>query len=183
MIAQFNSIAIPLIVITSVFMSIMGVLIGLIIHDRPFGIIMTGVGTVALAGIVVNNAIVMLDFVKQLRKQGFTAVDAMVTAAAVRFRPVMLTAITTILGLAPLAIGMDIDFTRDTPIIFGAEGGSFWKSMALAIMYGLGVATFLTLFMVPVLYSLIESARSRISRIFKMRKPFIENAAENPAVS
>ncbi|MEE3123162.1 MAG: efflux RND transporter permease subunit, partial [SAR324 cluster bacterium] len=183
MIAQFNSIAIPLIVITSVFMSIMGVLIGLIIHDRPFGIIMTGVGTVALAGIVVNNAIVMLDFVKQLRKQGFTAVDAMVTAATVRFRPVMLTAITTILGLAPLAIGMDIDFTRDTPIIFGAEGGSFWKSMALAIMYGLGVATFLTLFMVPVLYSLIESARSRISRIFKMRKPFIENAAENPAVS
>ena len=183
MIAQFNSIAIPLIVITSVFMSIMGVLIGLIIHDRPFGIIMTGVGTVALAGIVVNNAIVMLDFVKQLRKQGFTAVDAMVTAAAVRFRPVMLTAITTILGLAPVAIGMDIDFTRDTPIIFGAEGGSFWKSMALAIMYGLGVATFLTLFMVPVLYSLIESARSRISRIFKMRKPFIENAAENPAVS
>ena len=183
MIAQFNSIAIPLIVITSVFMSIMGVLIGLIIHDRPFGIIMTGVGTVALAGIVVNNAIVMLDFVKQLRKQGFTAVDAMVTAAAVRFRPVMLTAITTILGLAPLAIGMDIDFTRDTPIIFGAEGGSFWKSMALAIMYGLGVATFLTLFMVPVLYSLIESARSRISRIFKMRKPFIENAAENPVVS
>ena len=183
MIAQFNSIAIPLIVITSVFMSIMGVLIGLIIHDRPFGIIMTGVGTVALAGIVVNNAIVMLDFVKQLRKQGFTAVDAMVTAAAVRFRPVMLTAITTILGLAPLAIGMDIDFTRDTPIIFGAEGGSFWKSMALAIMYGLGVATFLTLFILPVLYSLIESARSRISRIFKMRKPFIENAAENPAVS
>ncbi|MDP6206615.1 MAG: efflux RND transporter permease subunit, partial [SAR324 cluster bacterium] len=101
MIAQFNSIALPLIVITSVFMSIMGVLIGLIVHDRPFGIIMTGVGTVALAGIVVNNAIVMLDFVKQLRKQGFEAGEAMITAAAVRFRPVLLTAVTTILGLAP----------------------------------------------------------------------------------
>ena len=67
LVAQFNSIALPMIVITSVFMSIMGVLIGLIIHDRPFGIIMTGVGTVALAGIVVNNAIVMLDYVVKLR--------------------------------------------------------------------------------------------------------------------
>ncbi len=183
MIAQFNSIALPLIVITSVFMSIMGVLIGLIVHDRPFGIIMTGVGTVALAGIVVNNAIVMLDFVKQLRKQGFEAGEAMITAAAVRFRPVLLTAVTTILGLAPLAIGMDVDFTRDNPIVFGAEGGSFWKSMALAIMYGLGVATFLTLFMVPVLYSLIEGGRGRIIRLFNRSKSFINNTADNPAVS
>jgi len=158
-------------------------LIGLIVHDRPFGIIMTGVGTVALAGIVVNNAIVMLDFVKQLRKQGFEAREAMVTAAAVRFRPVLLTAVTTILGLAPLAIGMDVDFTRDNPIIFGAEGGSFWKSMALAIMYGLGVATFLTLFMVPVLYSLIEGGRGRILRLFNRLKSFINNTADNPAVS
>ena len=70
MVAQFNSIALPLIVITSVFMSVMGVLLGLIVHDRPFGIIMTGVGTVALAGIVVNNVIVMLDFVVKLRKRG-----------------------------------------------------------------------------------------------------------------
>ncbi|MDP7438429.1 MAG: efflux RND transporter permease subunit, partial [SAR324 cluster bacterium] len=154
MIAQFNSIALPFIVITSVFMSVMGVLLGLIVHDRPFGIIMTGVGTVALAGIVVNNVIVMLDFVVKLRKRGFARNEAMVLASAVRFRPVLLTAVTTVIGLAPMAMGMDIDFSRDSPIVFGSESGSFWKSMALAIMYGLGVATFLTLIMVPTLYSL-----------------------------
>ena len=165
MIAQFNSIALPFIVITSVFMSVMGVLLGLIVHDRPFGIIMTGVGTVALAGIVVNNVIVMLDFVVKLRKQGFARNEAMVLASAVRFRPVLLTAVTTVIGLAPMAMGMDIDFSRDSPIVFGSESGSFWKSMALAIMYGLSVATFLTLIMVPTLYSLIEDGRERLIRL------------------
>ena len=165
MIAQFNSIALPFIVITSVFMSVMGVLLGLIVHDRPFGIIMTGVGTVALAGIVVNNVIVMLDFVVKLRKQGFARNEAMVLASAVRFRPVLLTAVTTVIGLAPMAMGIDIDFSRDSPIVFGSESGSFWKSMALAIMYGLGVATFLTLIMVPTLYSLIEDGRERLIRL------------------
>ena len=165
MIAQFNSIALPFIVITSVFMSVMGVLLGLIVHDRPFGIIMTGVGTVALAGIVVNNVIVMLDFVVKLRKKGFARNEAMVLASAVRFRPVLLTAVTTVIGLAPMAMGMDIDFSRDSPIVFGSESGSFWKSMALAIMYGLSVATFLTLFMVPTLYSLIEDGRERLIRL------------------
>ena len=151
MIAQFNSIALPLIVLTSVFMSVMGVVLGLIIHDRPFGIIMTGVGTVALAGIVVNNVIVMLDFVIKLRKKGLSRDDAMVLASAVRFRPILLTAVTTVIGLMPLAVGMDVDFSRASPIVFGAESGRFWESMALAIMYGLGVATFLTLFLVPTL--------------------------------
>ena len=170
MVAQFNSIALPLIVLTSVFMSIMGVLLGLIVHDRPFGIMMTGIGTVALAGIVVNNAIVMLDFVQVLRRQGYDRNEAVVLAGAVRFRPVLLTAITTILGLLPMALGMDISFTRDPIVVFGAESASFWKSMALAIMYGLGVATLLTLFVVPALYSLIEGGKEWFGRLFK-RKP------------
>ncbi len=170
MVAQFNSIALPLIVLTSVFMSIMGVLLGLIVHDRPFGIMMTGIGTVALAGIVVNNAIVMLDFVQALRRQGYDRNEAVVLAGAVRFRPVLLTAITTILGLLPMALGMDISFTRDPIVVFGAESASFWKSMALAIMYGLGVATLLTLFVVPALYSLIEGGKEWFGRLFK-RKP------------
>ena len=172
MVAQFNSIALPLIVITSVFMSVMGVLLGLIVHDRPFGIIMTGVGTVALAGIVVNNAIVMLDFVVKLRKRGFGRNEAMILASAVRFRPVLLTAITTIIGLAPIAMGMDIDFSRDSPVVFGSASASFWKAMALAIMYGLGVATFLTLFMVPTLYSLIEDGRERLIKLLSKYTSF-----------
>ena len=160
----------------------MGVLIGLIVHDRPFGIIMTGVGTVALAGIVVNNAIVMLDFVIKLRKQGYERNKAVILAAAVRFRPVILTAVTTVLGLVPMAIGMDIDFTRETPIVFGSESGSFWKSMALAIMYGLGIATFMTLFMVPALYSLIEGGRQRISRLFDQNPVLVNPHVKiNPA--
>ena len=182
MIAQFNSIALPFIVITSVFMSVMGVLLGLIVHDRPFGIIMTGVGTVALAGIVVNNVIVMLDFVVKLRKRGFARNEAMVLASAVRFRPVLLTAVTTVIGLAPMAMGMDIDFSRDSPIVFGSESGSFWKSMALAIMYGLGVATFLTLIMVPTLYSLIEDGRERIIKLLSKYFSF-NNLNETKTVS
>ena len=166
MVAQFNSIALPLIVISSVLMSVMGVIMGLIVHDRPFGIIMTGVGTVALAGIVVNNAIVMLDYVIKLRKKGYQRNEAMILAAAVRFRPVVLTAVTTVLGLVPIAVGMDIDFSRDSKILFGAASASFWKSMALAIMYGLGVTTLLTLFLLPALYSLVEGGKERLRGLF-----------------
>ena len=169
MVAQFNSIALPLIVISSVLMSVMGVIIGLIVHDRPFGIIMTGVGTVALAGIVVNNAIVMLDYVIKLRKKGYQRNEAMILAAAVRFRPVVLTAVTTVLGLVPIAIGMDIDFSRDSIILFGAASASFWKSMALAIMYGLGVTTLLTLFLLPALYSLVEGGKERLRGLFSRK--------------
>ena len=170
MVAQFNSIALPLIVISSVLMSIMGVIIGLIVHDRPFGIIMTGVGSVALAGIVVNNAIVMLDYVIKLRKKGYQRNEAMILAAAVRFRPVVLTAVTTVLGLVPIAVGMDIDFSRDSIILFGAASASFWKSMALAIMYGLGVTTFLTLFLLPALYSLVEGGKERLRGLFSRKE-------------
>ncbi len=170
MVAQFNSIALPLIVISSVLMSIMGVIIGLIVHDRPFGIIMTGVGSVALAGIVVNNAIVMLDYVIKLRKKGYQRNEAMILAAAVRFRPVVLTAVTTVLGLVPIAIGMDIDFSRDSIILFGAASASFWKSMALAIMYGLGVTTLLTLFLLPALYSLVEGGKERLRGLFRRKE-------------
>jgi multidrug efflux pump subunit AcrB len=133
---------------------------------------MTGVGTVSLAGIVVNNAIVMLDFVKELRRRGYGRNEAMILAAVVRFRPVMLTAITTVLGLVPMAIGLDISFQREQMVVIGAAGAVFWQSMAYAIMYGLGVSTFLTLVIVPVLYSLTEGFKERFARLLaRLSKP------------
>lgn len=162
LVTQFNSFAIPFIIMTSVVLSLMGVFLGLIIHRSPFGIIMTGIGVISLAGIVVNNAIVLIDFIGQLRATGMERTQAIITAGLVRLRPVFLTAITTVLGLLPMAIGMDINFYRWPPIIFGSEGGAFWKSMALAVMYGLSVATVLTLVFVPVLYSQLEDWKEDI---------------------
>ena len=144
--------------------------LGLAITGMDIVVVMTGIGTVSLAGIVVNNAIVMLDYVVKLRKKGYRINDAMITASAVRFRPVILTAVTTVLGLIPIAIGMDFDFSRDNVFIFGAESASFWKSMALAIMYGLGVTTILTLFLLPTLYSLVEGGKERIKFFFNRKK-------------
>ena len=118
-----------------VFLSLSGVLVGLIIHDRPFSLIMTGIGGISLAGIVVNNAIVLVDFIQQLRRKGLAALDAIVTASAVRLRPV-LTAVTTILGLMPMALGMDINFFRwPDPILLGVPSGVFWKPMAPSYLW------------------------------------------------
>ena len=109
---------------------------------------------------VVNNAIVLIDYIGQLRDKGYDYYDAIVVAGMVRLRPVVLTAVTTILGLLPISVGMDINFYRwPNVVVFGSEGGTFWLPMNLAIIYGLGVATFLTLFLVPVLYLLTEKSK------------------------
>lgn len=164
LVAQFNSMLLPLVIMASVVLSLMGVFLGLTLHDRPFGIIMTGIGTISLAGVVVNNAIVMIDYIGRLRRRGFPRELAIVTAGMVRLRPVLLTAVTTILGLMPVAVGLDINFYRWPPLILGAEGGSFWRPMALAVIYGLALATLLTLIVVPVLYSLLDGAKTRLRR-------------------
>lgn len=167
LVTQFNSVMLPFIIMLVVFLSLSGVLVGLIIHDRPFSLIMTGIGGISLAGIVVNNAIVLVDFIQQLRKKGYAALDAIVTAAAVRLRPVLLTAVTTILGLMPMALGMDINFFRwPDPILLGVPSGAFWKPMALAVIYGISVSTLLTLIVVPILYSLQESLKNVFGRLF-----------------
>jgi multidrug efflux pump subunit AcrB len=128
---------------------------------------MTGIGGISLAGIVVNNAIVLVDFIQQLRAKGFVALDAIVTAAAVRLRPVLLTAVTTILGLMPMALGMDINFFRwPDPILLGVPSGAFWQPMALAVIYGISVSTLLTLVVVPILYSLQDSLKNILGRFF-----------------
>ncbi len=114
LVSQFSSVTVPAVILFSVILSLMGVFTGLMITQTPFGIIMTGVGVISLAGIVVNNAIVLLDYIIQLRKRGMEKNEAIIRAGMTRFRPVILTALTTILGLIPLTTGMSLDFAALT---------------------------------------------------------------------
>jgi multidrug efflux pump subunit AcrB len=160
LLTQFNSFITPLIILTSVILSLIGVFIGLLITGTPFGIIMTGIGVISLAGVVVNNAIVLIDYYNQLLARGLTSLDALLRAGAVRFRPVMLTAITTILGLLPMATGVSFDF-RKFALDIGGESSQWWGPMAVAVIFGLGFATLLTLIVVPVLCSLAHGMKTR----------------------
>ncbi|MEJ2165969.1 MAG: efflux RND transporter permease subunit [Desulfobacterales bacterium] len=157
---QFNSFITPFIIITSVVLSLIGVFIGLLVTGTAFGIIMTGIGVISLAGVVVNNAIVLIDYYNQLLAKGLTSFDALMRAGSVRFRPVMLTAITTILGLLPMATGISFDF-RKMALDIGGESSQWWGPMAVAVIFGLGFATLLTLIVVPVLCSLVDSVKTR----------------------
>jgi multidrug efflux pump len=162
LISQFNSVVKPFIILTSVLMSTVGVLLGLMIFRMPFGIINTGVGIISLAGIVVNNAIILIDYIDVLRdRDGMNRREALVQGGKTRFRPVVLTAITTALGLIPLAIGLNFDFfglygALDPELYWGGEQAAWWGPMAVAIIAGVLFATFLTLVLVPVMYSLVD---------------------------
>ena len=163
LITQFNSVLQTLIVMTSIVLSLTGVFLGLMVTATPFGIIMTGIGVISLAGVVVNNAIVLIDYINQLVKEGMELNAALIRAGTVRFRPVLLTAVTTILGLLPMALRVSYDFKTFTWEI-GGESADWWAPMAVAVIFGLAFATLLTLVVVPVLYSLAESARGRFWR-------------------
>ena len=172
--AQFNKITAPLIIMTSVIFSVIGVFLGLIIFRDDFVVIMTMIGIISLAGVVVNNAIVLIDYTNLIRKRKkeelglkdnqmlpiSVIVDAIVIAGKTRLRPVLLTAITTVLGLLPLAIGLNINFITlfteyDANIFFGGDNVMFFGPMSWTIIYGLTFATFLTLIVVPVMYLLL----------------------------
>ena len=150
-------------IITSVALSLIGVFLGLLVTGTAFGVIMTGVGVISLAGVVVNNAIVLIDYFNQLKDRGLEVREALETAGLVRFRPVMLTAITTILGLVPMATGVSFDF-MDFCWDIGGESSQWWGPMAVAVIFGLAVATLLTLVVVPVLCSLGESVAQRFGK-------------------
>ena len=172
LIAQFNSVFRPLIILSSVILSIVGVLIGLMVFRMPFGIVMTGVGVISLAGVVVNNAIVLIHYVDTLRKrEGMNSLESLVIGGRTRFRPVILTAITTVLGMMPLAVGLNFDFqglyTKLEPELYlGGEQAAMWGPMALAVITGLTFATFLTLILVPVMISLLDDLEAFIRRNF-----------------
>jgi multidrug efflux pump len=158
LVTQFNSFTTPMIILGSVVLSLVGVLWGLIITGTPFGIIMTGIGVISLAGVVVNNAIVLLDYVEQLKTKGRGVNDALIEAGLTRFRPVMLTAVTTVLGLVPMAIGVSVDFAA-FKLVVGSQSASWWGAMAVAVIFGLAFATVLTLVMVPTFYAILDDMR------------------------
>ena len=164
LVTLFNSVIQPLIILTSVILSLGGAFLGLFVIKSPFGIIMTGVGVISLAGVVVNNAIVLIDYTNKLRRRGMTLEDAVVSAGATRLRPVILTAITTLLGLIPMVTGVSYDF-HVLAISWSSESTQWWRSMAIVVIFGLMVATMLTLVVVPTLYALLETSKTRVTDI------------------
>lgn len=185
LVSQFNSVVKPIIILSSVVLSTIGVLIGLMVFRMPFVIIMTGVGVISLAGIVVNNAIVLIDYIDMLRRRdGLSVHDALVLGGKTRLRPVLLTALTTALGLVPLAVGLNIDFfglfsSLSPELYWGGEQASWWGPMAVAVIVGIIFATFLTLVIVPVMYSLVHSL---VSFVRRARLPAVP-ASPSPAVA
>jgi multidrug efflux pump len=167
LVIQFNSAVLPLIIISSVVLSLVGVMWGLLICGMRFGVIMTGVGVISLAGIVVNNAIVLVDCIKQRQAEGLDATEAVVAAGRMRLRPVLLTAVTTILGLIPMAVGWSLEIHHWPPrLAAGAESSAWWAPMAVAVIFGLAVSTVLTLVLVPVMVSVAESCVTPLRRRF-----------------
>ncbi len=156
LVTLFNSVSQPLIIMTSVVLSLGGVFLGLAVLQFPFGIIMCGVGVISLAGVVVNNAIVLIDYTNKLRNRGFALRDAIISAGATRLRPVILTAVTTVLGLIPMVTGVSFNF-HTMSISLVSESSQYWRSMSIVVIFGLVIATFLTLIVVPTLYSLLST--------------------------
>lgn len=184
MVFQFNSISKPLIILLSIFLSFTGVFLGLIAFQMPFVILMTMMGIIALAGIVVNNGVVLLDYTQLLidRKHDQEELEpdvllpkdlatlAIIEGGAARLRPVILTAITTVLGLIPLAIGLNIDFFSmfsewNPKIYMGGDNVIFWGPLAWTVIFGLTFATFLTLIIVPATFSIVYSIKIGLKKI------------------
>ncbi len=148
LVTQFNSFYSAFLILTAVVMSTIGVFIGLLITGQPFGIVMSGIGVIALAGIVVNNNIVLIDTFDRIHQSVHDPLEAILRTGAQRLRPVLLTTVTTILGLLPMVTRINIDFvTRE--ITHGAPATQWWTQLATAIVFGLGFATVLTLVVTP----------------------------------
>ena len=188
-VAQFNSILSPFIIILSVLFSTIGVLLGYSFSGQSISVVFTGVGIISLAGVVVNNAIVLIDYINLLRRQkeedspsmGHNGVqpkedvkESIIEGGATRLRPVLLTAITTVLGLIPLAIGFNINFFTfiselDPKIFIGGDNTAIWGPMAWTVIYGLIFATFLTLVVVPVMYWLAYRIQAGVTNLISRR--------------
>jgi multidrug efflux pump subunit AcrB len=166
LVMQFNSFGKPLIILTEIIFSVFGVLLGVAITGMDMSIVMTGVGVVALAGIVVRNGILLVEFAEMSRAQGMSLWEATVQAGRTRMTPVLLTAMAAILGLIPLAVGLNIDFYSlfsewNPKIFFGGDSVVFWGPLSWTMIYGLAFATFLTLLLVPAMYIIGERLKRK----------------------
>ena len=171
LVLQFNSMSKPFIVITEIFFSVIGVLLGYAITGMTIATIMMGVGIVGLAGIVIKNGILLIEFTDELRGRGMRTREAAIQAGKIRIIPVLLTAIATILGLLPLAVGFNIDFISlfqhlEPHIFFGGDSVVFWGPLSWTIIFGLIFAFFLTLMMVPSMYIIAERLRRPMERFY-----------------
>ncbi|MCC7532978.1 MAG: efflux RND transporter permease subunit [Bacteroidia bacterium] len=167
LVTQFNSISKPIIILSEVVLSLIGVFLGFSIFNMQISIVMTGVGIIALAGIVVRNGILLVEFTDILMHQGVPYRQAIVEAARTRMTPVLLTATATMLGIVPLAVGLNIDFasllsTGNPHIFFGGDSVAFWGPLSWTMIFGLGFATFLTLILVPVMLYLNEKLKLKL---------------------
>ena len=180
LITQFNSMSKALIIISEVIFSLIGVLLGYMIFGMTISIIMTGMGIVALAGIVVRNGILLVEFTDKLKEQGVRTRHAIIQGGLTRITPVVLTATATILGLIPLAIGMNINFATlltdlNPHLHFGGDNVMFFGPLSWTIIFGLTFATFLTLVLIPVMYSVIytRSIKRQRRKLAKLRQKSI----------
>ena len=157
MVAQFNSLSKPIIIMTQIFFSFIGILLGLSLFGIKFSVLLSGLGIVAVGGVVATNGIIMIDYMDRMMDVMENKKEAVITAATTRLTPVLLTALSTIFGLLPLASGINIDlvglFSRLEPnIYFGGPSAAFWNPLAMALIFGLTFATFLTLIIEPAMY-------------------------------
>lgn len=174
LVIQFNSLYQSLLVLSAIIFSTAGVLLGLLVTKEPFGVVMVGLGIIALAGIVVNNNIVLIDSYNDFIGQGYKPFDSALKSGVLRFRPVLLTAGTTILGLIPMVLAMNIDFFNRS-ISFGAPSTQLWIQLSTAIAGGLSFATVLTLFLTPCLLVLGANTGERFTRLSDQCKSSINS--------
>jgi multidrug efflux pump len=169
LLAQFNRLTSVGVVLTAVVMSTFGVMLGMLVMGQAFGVVMAGIGVIANAGVIVNNNIVLIDTYDRLRREGVEAYEAILQTCRERARPVVLTAVTAILGVLPIAFGVNIEFfTRE--LMIGAPATQWWINLSTAIVFGLGFATVLTLIVTPAMLMAIENMREwRIRWVGRLR--------------
>jgi multidrug efflux pump subunit AcrB len=171
LVLQFNSISKSVIILTEILFSIIGVLLGFALTGMKVSGIMTGLGIVGLAGIVVKNGILVIEFADELRSRGYKTREAVIQAGKTRIIPVLLTALAAILGFIPIAVGFNINFVTlfselNPHIFFGGDNVAFWKPLSWTIIFGLAFAFFMTLFIVPAMYLIAERLRRPMRRQF-----------------